>query len=244
MARQFIRANSNTAIYNAASQPVVSWLNGTFAAWIYRVSDGTTQGIWANDRYDNADDGLIFYIANTNQLGMWIDNASQACSSVSVVAADGWCLVVVTKAAGTVAPRGHVYKAGAVPVHADFGGNLGDVNINDGPNGFNIGRDHGLSAYADMHIAAVMLIEGRAMTDSECDRLPAGRWDRWVTGTPAANLGFLQEFPSGRDPVVADVATVRDIGRARLRSTSLTGTARSAVGDPPGFRFSRLTRRR
>jgi len=153
------------------------------------------------------------------------------------IATGSWLLEAVTKATGAVAPRVHTYRwTNNLWVHEAMNNTVqndaGADRIILG-NHHNDGSDHKSIL---SHMAAAFMLPGYAMADGECERLAEGNWDLLL------HTAQRWEWKSGRDqPSTSNL--MRSWGPNSLRATSVTGTARSAVGDPPGFRFSRFTRR-
>lgn len=215
----------------------------TLAAWLRRtaISTGFAPIVELGDGGANSPVSW-FFDSTTNVLGIYTNNEGAArTGTVAVTSTTDWTFVCTTKATGTVTPRMHLYRPASGWTHENASGNLANAG---GWNRINIGFD-GAGDDGSMDMAAVMGINARALTDSEVERLlNSGKsWESWL------NPGdFLFEFRSGRDlPVTTTASRHPDQSPSRTRQTATfttTGTARSARPDPPGHRFSRLTRRR
>lgn len=227
----------NAALFN-------NWTWGTIAAWIKRSADGATyRGLLLNINAANNDLGFGFLIGATNLVDLWSATSGvDILSTTTVVAADGWCLIGVTKTTGGT-PRFHIYKQSANTwVHENGGGTQADnTDVNtSGIGGLWVGDYVGDTSGGGFQgdIAAIMALNRIVLDDSAFERLARGSWDQWIQ----KQTDFLVEFPSGRDHgVITDTIVTTDM--ARQRQTGGVGTSRSATADPPGFRFSRLTRR-
>lgn len=96
----------------------------TLATVFRRGSDGTWDTIVSLETSANASK-LSMQISDTNNLS-YVSAASDRSTNISVVTADGWCLLVVTKASGTSTPRGHKYVyATDTWTHADASSTVG-----------------------------------------------------------------------------------------------------------------------
>lgn len=172
---------------------------------------------------------------DNNQFQMY-DNASAtatATTSSTFLNADGWIVIAVTKAAGTVQPTAHYLKlaAGGAWTHETMSVAMPDGS-SIGSGGFiELGRWSTGGDYHNGDMAAAAFWP-REMSNGECERLAAGLWDRW---SPA----FHVEFPGSEPPAFA-----RDLGRAGAALVTVSGTSRTAAAKPPGFRYSLGGRRR
>lgn len=242
MGRHFTRASTESITITTAAAFFQNWANGTIAAMVRTASDlggGNYPVIIACENSGGTDDGFSFYVDGdlSQSLSVFLGTAGNISenASAAIQTANGWCCVAVTKVTGSTAPRFHIYKPTTNAwVHAAGGTALVD-NTTFNTNLY-IGRSQATVANRfDGDIAAVMVV-GRVMTDSEIERLPSGRWDRWLS----KQTDYLREFPSGRDQI--QLGRANDM--ARQRDSALTGTSRTAATDPPGFKWSRLNRRR
>lgn len=234
MGRLFVRA-STEFLTVAANPPFQQFPWGTLAAVIRVAGVGITQSIINIDFPASADDTMQYGVNPSNAVSLWLFTAGVSQSGGTVAVADGWMVVAMTKASGNVTPRAHIFKWSAQSwAHTNAGGAMNnDASV--AQTQIFLGNDHVNESW-NGDIAAVMCLPSRVLTDSEIERLPAGQWDRWLM-----QGDLLYEFKSGRDD---PGGVVRDQARSRSRQTARAGTSRTAVADPPGFRFSRLTRRR
>lgn len=204
---------------------------GTLAVVLRRINNNATHTILSTHTNAAALCQYLYFTGGGNFLewdytGGNFTNAT----AVTLTASDEWALVVVCKAAGTATPRFHLFKwlTGAWQ-HTNGAGPLPNANA-PGTNGvWRICEAPGESGEFD--IAAVMYIP-RELSDGEIERLVSGNWEQ-------LDSIFLREFPSGSDQIEFG----SDISRGDLRDKTLTGTSRSSVDDPPGFRFSARNRR-
>ncbi len=153
-------------------------------------------------------------------------------STATHLTADGWLLIGFTKTTGTTTPRAHKYQySTGVWTQANMGGTTADMVATGAGGKIWVGRWEGSTEYWNGDVAAMCYIS-RVLTDSEIRSAAAGDWWRF-------NPRFWREYPSGVDRPVFG----RSIGRDATRTIALTGTSRTAVADPPGFRFSVKSRR-
>lgn len=242
MARRFTRASSDAMAWDGSTGGIgTSFPYGTIIA---RVRRGANQGnyqaiIELTDGSANSPFAFGFTTANT----CWVYGANGALerdSTTTVTSQTDWTVAAVTKDTGNVTPRFHFFKGNNAWTHEAGSGVMLDWAAITGVNvGFDLAGD-----YLDADVAAVMALNSRVMTDSEIERSVQGSsWDQWV-----GPHDFLAEFKSGRDPyIVGTVARHPDQSRARIRQTAtatISGTIRTQASDPPGHKFSRLTRRR
>lgn len=231
MARAFGSLNSDEIEF--ASAPA-SWAFGTLAvAWNVSLGNNTYR-VPISAGTASADE-WVFGLQDANH-PFWYNGSDITLNSVTVGVSDGWFILAMTKATGTTTPRFHHYRWST---NTWTHGNGSGTNANPSAStSFRIGTDINDES-AGGALAAAMLLNGEVMTDGECERLHEGLWDRWCDDKDA-----LFEFRSGRDRGPGTAVKVREYGRLRLAWSNTTGTTRAAVADPPGFRFSRCTRRR
>lgn len=242
MARHFTAASSEYIDFDTSAPLFQNWTWGTIAAWVKRASNGSSFRVIVGCDDGGADLGFGFLLVSSNETDLWSKTAgSDMLSTTTVLVADGWCLVGVTKTTGGT-PRLHIYKQSANTwTHENGSGTqadnafVGDVVA--------IGANHqvggSIAGPFDGDIAAVLVLDQYSMTDSEIERLPSGAWDRYVT----RQTDFYWESRSGRDTATAATGVASN-DRGRVRSTNMVGTTLGATADPYGFRFSRLSRRR
>lgn len=240
MARHFTKASSERLVYDITTGGIANFPFGTVAAWVKRAS--ATNGIQAFLAFEDAgtNSPYSFFFTATNTLSAY-NQAAQVDSTTTVTSTTEWTFIAWNKATGTATPRCHFYKPSTNAwTHENASGT--QANTAGTPISIQIGGDNN-GDYFDGDIAAVAVFRQRVLTDSEIERLPRGQWDLWV-----AEHDFLWEARSGRDvPVATTQSRHPDQSRSRTRQTasaSTSGTTRAATADPPGFRFSRLTRRR
>jgi hypothetical protein len=240
--RLFNSATPDKIVYTIGSG-FTGWPWGTIAAVIRPASDAGAN-VYPTICELNAasDDAISFFIDGDHAAQHSLYNGTGggvSNSGTSTVSANGWQIVGVSKATGSATPRFHRFPwTTGVWNHSNGSAALPDpaLTVTD----VRVGSDHfnGANTSFSGDIAAVMFAPKWAATDSEFERLASGNWDRYVDiGGP----GFLAEFPNGRDQIQLGS---RSQSRDPIKATTLTGTARSARSDPPGFEFSRFTRRR
>lgn len=192
-----------------------------------------------------ATDAWEFELSSTSadRLGTFTATGAAARNAVTATTLGNWELWVWRKATGTATPVGSIYDwptnvmvaaenfSGTVPDTAQTGLATHQVG------GFSLAGGGPAGGGSDFNgdIAAIMAINGRVISDGEVSRLPRGRWDQW-------DPDLLLEYPSGRDNPGGQN---RDNSRSRMRQTSGgTASVRTALTDPPGFKWSRHIRRR
>ncbi len=93
----------------------------TFAALVRSNASGEFSPIYGQrDAADTAANRSGLEIAIGNGLQIRTNNTASIAPSITVVPADGWVLVAVTKAAGSTFPRFHAWKAAGGWTHEDY----------------------------------------------------------------------------------------------------------------------------
>jgi hypothetical protein len=207
---------------------------GTIVAVLYQTtinSIGRSPVVVGGDAGDAAE--LFIY---NNGIGYWNGAASvDTFGSTPQASANVWQLIALTKATGTTAVRMHLYSW---PTHSWAHNDAAGTISNSAGTGL---TEHGVGGFSEASgngdligtLAAAMVLNSRVLSDQEIERLPRGNWYQWAPD-------LLVEYPSGRD----NPSSVRELSRNRMRQTASAGTSRSALRDPPGFRFSPQHRRR
>lgn len=142
-------------------------------------------------------------------------------SPTSFVAADGWTLLVITKATGAAAPRFHFRKEGGSWVHENAAGTLGNMLTSSGGT-VRFGAFSGGDPMNSLFARAAVL-DGTALSDLECEALDGGTKADWLA---AESWTHLWQFDQ------ADVATDVLDEVASADETAITGTAVVAGSDP------------
>lgn len=160
---------------------------------------------------------------NANRLWVHYQGASDVTSTITVTAADGWCLIAVAKATGTVSPSFYKIPLASLSVtsHTPAGtsadhsapGSSGTVRIGANSDDF----------VGDWHMGAIW---DRALTQAELERL-AVSLQAWYFAAPRGGWLFDQ------DAVAQKVA---DFTGGGANESSLTGTS-VASASVPGFTY-------
>jgi hypothetical protein len=237
VARTFTNDGSLNCTFKVTAQGFTAWGFGTFAVVVrfatIPAATGRSLGVIGTDAQDFVE--FFTHYSVTGSVAMY--NGSSDTGTASTVTTSKWYVIVITKATGTVNPRGHMFDFGAGTwVHENMGGTLADASgtgaTQHGVFGDSAGSESGAF---DGQFLAQAAWKSRAMTDSEVERLPRGLWDIW-------SPDMLIEFPSGRDNVTR---TTIDCSRNRMRqAVSGSQVTRGNIIGPPGFRLSALNRRR
>lgn len=241
MARHFTRASVESLVFSLGAMTAFPW--GTVAA-VFRITIAFTAGTYGTLFSTDAagDDALGVFLDGDNGARFSTYNGTGAAvvgatSGQGLAVADSWVCCAWTKTTGTQTPRLHRYRWSAGDwVHGAGSGTTPDPALT--VTQIRIGTNHTNGDALDGDIVAVMFAPKLVLDDTAIERLPSGRWGQIVDlGAP----GFLCEFPSGHDQPL--IGAARDLSRSGARNSAMTGTSRTNVPDPPGFRFSRLTRR-
>jgi hypothetical protein len=143
---------------------------GTWWAIIKQGADNDAGG-FLNYRAASGADTVEIYVGSANQLSYWNNVVSRA-TTFTVLAAEGWCFLAVTKAPGTTIPRGHKY---VYSTRTWTHQNMGD-SAADGPSavGFRVGCWFDGAAYIDDlngDLAVVGMAGGVALSDAQVEEL-------------------------------------------------------------------------
>lgn len=213
---------------------------GTTVLVIYLTStltDGQARSLVMSGASTTSDDIDVVNVYDSTYLpGTWNSVTATDIKGSTSIPKNTWSVVAITKDTGTVFPRAHVLNMSSGGwAH----GNASAVEADASNTGQTVYAVNGTSntqfTGIDGHIAAAGSWYRRALSDSEIERLAAGSWNKY-------SPDVLVELKSGRAPLAVGPL---DHGRQRM-PTLLFGSAilRSAIGDPPGFRFSLMGRRR
>lgn len=162
--------------------------------------------------------------SGTDAMGYW-NGTADVTSTITFGTADGWCLVAVTKASGTNAPRFHKIRldGGAAPSHVDSGSTVGDVT--------SVGTNSRIACYlssigsvnekfdGDFLCAAVYNV---VLTDAQLETM-AWSLKAWWARQPSA-LWMLDQETTGQ--------IIRDLtgGGANPITTQTSGVSTSVNG--------------
>lgn len=203
----------------------------TFACVYKKNADGIFHALVENHVAGGAASAPAFEIRSTNTLTCRsVTGATGAFSTTTFLVADGWLVLVATKAGGTATPRFHFKKQAALGMtHENADKTNGDPASQAGGAikfGVEITVDR---ANGKLAFAAEWNVE---LTDVQCEELvtEAG----WLNNTGGAPVG-LWRFNT--NPVL-------DLAGGGADEFTRTGTALVGLDDPPGFfNIARPTRR-
>lgn len=240
MARTF---NGSTAFVTLSNVGANNIGYGTWAAVIRRSVNNVYGGVLSHVSSANANVG-DFYITSANTIGFSNATASRG-GATTILAANGYHFVAVTKGTGSVTARAHVYKygLGTWAHEAMTTGSIGDVGSIAGGT-LNIGRTGGATPgdYFNGDIAWVGFWGGKAMTDAQVEMLaydwgalfqlnPTGLWPLWqsLTTTPVADIVGVahQSALTGTTIATAGVPIFSWGGGGAHVGGMVTGTAHS-----------------
>ncbi len=147
-----------------------------------------------------------------------------ATSTTNIVAADGWCLVGVSKASGTVNPRFYRYKfTSPTWARENAVGTL--ANGTGTAASFRLGATSGSTFPINADIAAAVMFN-RVLSDAETELLP-GSYAAWFALAPSAVWILDQD--------VVSTHKVLDWTGNGANEASGTGTTVSSVGPPISY---------
>jgi hypothetical protein len=191
----------------------------TFAAIVKKASDDLVMSIHnIQNATPTARMGLRFSAGNLLEI---FTSSGSGASTTTVAVADGWCLLVGTRAAGTTTPRLHIYKFGT-----------GVWTHEDGASGF----ADGLSAAAASHVIGTSTAVGnaldahtelhatwkRALADAEIENLAISLQD-WYAAAPEWMVKLDQSL------ITQTVANLVGVGG---HQSGITATTVSTVAVP------------
>jgi hypothetical protein len=154
----------------------------TLAAWLRKNTDGVFHAIIGN--HDSGGTArCALELRNTNVVA-YNDGAAGVFSTSTVLVGDGWVLVVVTKAAGTVTPRAHIYK-GTSWVHENMSGTKAD-SLTQAGGTIRFGEWQGVDDFNGRLARAAEW--NVALTDAQVEEL-YGDIARWLGNSGGAPVG-------------------------------------------------------
>ena len=188
---------------------------GTWAGIVKRNSDLDDPGVIG---VGAATDWAVFFEVANDYISFY-NGAATVDAAIPFVTADGWCLLGVTKATGTVAPRIHKYVYGTGQwTHANATGTVANSGVP--ATSFTIG-DGNAKLDAEMKIQGVWDF---VLTDAQFETLPF-RIKPWLTvGQPRTLLPLEQ---SSTSIPVLDLGTV-----PRATQTAISGTSIYSGAEP------------
>lgn len=165
-----------------------------------------------------------FKFNGPNQLQWTLPGVNDAPITSIVVNDTNWAVVGISKASGSVAPRGHRYAySSSTWTHANSGTSVGNPTAG---TSFRIGAIGTPADYFNGDIAVVGFWN-RVLSDAETETLTASLSD-WLALSPTSLFALNQ----------ASTATaVTDSTGGGASQTAISGTT-VAAGDPPGFSYS------
>jgi hypothetical protein len=197
-------AQMGLAVFGPGTCAAIVRRNGTSIATILAGQDEFEMGVRANA------DGNFIYLWN----GSAVVN-----SGVTLVNADGWCLVAITKPTGTATVRGHKYSyTGGTWTHTDGSSGANTPTISGDTQ---IARDStgGQFFGGDIEAVGLWAIE---MTDSEIENLLPWALARWLPIQSVSGIWSLDQL--------AVTTIITDLSGFTAHQTARTGTA---VADGP-----------
>lgn len=230
MARNFTTA-ANTAARFDIGQSSADVFGPYTAAVKLKVATFAANVAFVSARTSGAVGRWEFGCNGPNDAPFVYDGTIASNASFVLGTADGWIVVAVTKATGTVTPFFHKYVY-ATKTWTHSVGDTAVPNVTSAGAGgiWAVGYDDATSCNADI---AQVGYENRVLSDMEVERLASQPWDRHLTR-------FCVEFPPGNP---SSRAVPRDQGRGLSALTSNTGVVISA-DNPPSTQYSRYRRRR
>lgn len=166
--------------------------------------------------------GLQFYIDGASKPTLWTGAAS-ASSTFTVLVSEGWVLVGVTKATGTVVPRFHKYVFSTDTwTHTDSATSIANAAVPGG--GCKLGAKAGPGDFFDGDLAGAAVWD-IVLADTQVEALPFGLLPWFAPATPKA-LWLLDQSAVGQK--------VLDLTGNGSDETAITGTAVS-TGSVPVF---------
>jgi hypothetical protein len=240
MALSFVGVLSANDAVTFATTGFSTFAYGTTAAVIYLTStlvNGNTRNLVFTGTDQDTDVIDVLNVYDSTYLpGMWNAASGVDAKGPTGITQNTWSVVVLTKDTGPSRP---VPTSSNMSSGAWSHGNSATSEADSTSTGQTVYAINGTQSTAfsgiDGHIAAVGSWLNRALSDSEVERLAAGSWNKY-------SPDVMVEWKSGRTPMGVGPL---DHGRQRIRTT-IFGSAitRSAIGDPPGFKFSPAGRRR
>jgi len=139
-------------------------------------------------------------------------NALASAAGTNVQQADGWVIVAFSKASGSVAPRGHVYKAGAW-THADMATAV--ANQASFAGGRVVFGSSLAANFFNGKIGFAYIFNGTALSDSQFEALDGGSKSTYLALGPSGGWEFNQS---------AVGTSVTDLTGNGADQTAITGT--------------------
>lgn len=207
----------------------------TTVALIKRNSTNSVGFIIAANAPNNFTFALHYYmwVDTTTNLGRTNNNGTPDLASPAIpwLNADGWVLIAMTKADGTVTPRFHHYNLGTTTItRSDGASTQADSTTMASTGRWKFGRDEHSNVWGGK--LAVTAVWNGALSDAQVDELYANlRTSDWLTNSAGAPLA-LWEFNQ------TSVATpVPDATGGGATQSAIVGTSVDTGDDPPGWTF-------
>ena len=144
----------------------------TVAALVRTNAQGVAMCFVCNtDASDTITSRVMLGVTSANLLELRVGSGSRAITGMTILPSDGWVLAVGTKAAGTVTPRGHLFKNG-VWTHVNAGATLADATTQAGGSTY-----FGRLALSTNYFAGDLAVIGEwtsALTDAQIETLDDG----------------------------------------------------------------------
>lgn len=165
MARNF---NGSTAFISGSVGDAAATTVISIVALVRRNVNAVSHCVWNANTALNTPK-LALYLNDTNHIVFETNQTSPSASAMTILTAEGWCLVAGTKAAGTVAPRLHKYVYGTDAwTHQAGGATCPDVTFTN--TGWQIGKYSTVSWFnGDIELVGVWK---RELSDAEIETLP------------------------------------------------------------------------
>lgn len=216
MARTFTAASSHLIQTTIGGNNFVSPI--TIAAIVKRGSDGVDQCIYRAG--SGAGAAWAFFARTTNKVVIWNQTTQQGPSVMTLLAADGWCLMAVSKTAGTTTARFHKYVFSTNTwTHEDATTTIADPTT---PASNCWLGSQGASTYwnGDIEIIGTWNV---AMTDAQTESLAFNLASWYAPAAPKGLWPLYQQATSQK---------VLDISGNGANESSITGTAVSTSSVP------------
>lgn len=230
---QLTATDYNTAI-GAMSWVAIASHDTTGNRWIISAAGGTG-GEWS-----------LGHNASGTAPALWFEPTTANCPSAIFETTDGWCLIAVTRADGTSAPRYHRYRySDSNWQHVDHGATVAETAALSGASVW-IGSYNGSSEYWDGKVACIGVWAGTELSDGQLEGMtddiaswealtPTGLWllDQASAATAVTDrVGAGDQTAITGTTAVAEATLAFDVGgevaRAYKRLTGpaqLTGSA-------------------
>lgn len=215
------RFNGSSDFVNFSHGALTTFAYGTLAALVRRRVDSVWGGVI---QVTATDDRPAFglEISDANKFGLNISQTGYSeSSSLTVTAADGWTIVVVTKATGTAAPTFWKYPIGG-SWSSEAGGTSVADNTDTGTTIIGVGTFHdgGFTGdFLDGDIAVCALWQGTALSSGQVQTLDDS-YATWAALSPSWQTTWAQ----------TTVTTVNDDTAGGGNQSGISGTTVITTG--------------